>query len=219
MRQPFFNRGFSFIELIISIAVFTLITSAMLVSFSRLQGDVSLTNLAYDTALTIRQAQSYGVQVRGRDLSGSLSFDSGYGVRFATDSYESFMIFADDPLAGGCSGYDRKCTGATLAACGASTDLIKRYKIVNWNSISKFCAVDNSNVEYCSDSIGANHIDYLDISFLRPRQEAFIRTSLSASNACGVPALPYKSAYIRLVSAKGKTKIVNVTVTGQITVN
>jgi prepilin-type N-terminal cleavage/methylation domain-containing protein len=76
MRQPFFNRGFSFIELIISIAVFTLITSAMLVSFSRLQGDVSLTNLAYDTALTIRQAQSYGVQVRGRDLSGSLSLAS-----------------------------------------------------------------------------------------------------------------------------------------------
>jgi hypothetical protein len=140
-------------------------------------------------------------------------------VRFATDDYQSFLIFADDPLTGGCAGgYDRKCTGSTISACSASSDLIKRYKIINWNAISKFCAIDNNGVEYCSDSVGANHIDYLDISFLRPKQEAFIRTSLSAANGCGVPALPYKSAYIRLVSAKGKIKAINVTVTGQITV-
>jgi hypothetical protein len=89
---------------------------------------------------------------------------------------------------------------------------------MNWNSISKFCAIDNSDIEYCSDSVGANHIDYLDISFLRPRQEAFIRTSLNSANACGVPSSIYKSAYIRLVSARGKIKIVNITLTGQITV-
>jgi Tfp pilus assembly protein FimT len=219
MKKLDFKYGFSFVELVISIAVFTAIASVMLINFSKLQGDVSLTNLAYDMALSIRQVQSYGVQVRGRDLSGALSFDSGYGVRFATDDYQSFLVFADEPLTGGCTGlYDRKCTGTNISSCGVSTDLIKKYKIMNWNSISKFCAIDNSDIEYCSDSVGANHIDYLDISFLRPRQEAFIRTSLNSANACGVPSSIYKSAYIRLVSARGKIKIVNITLTGQITV-
>ncbi len=216
--KVFFKKGFAFVELIISIAIFTFIATAMLISFSRLQGDVSLTNLAYDTALNIRQAQSYGVQVKGRVLGGNLSYDSGYGVRFATDSTQEFALFADDPLTGGCVGYDRKCSGVSLASCAGSDQLVKNYKIVNWNSIQKFCAIDNSNIEYCSDTVGGNHIDYLDISFLRPRQDAFIRTSLNGANACGIPTLPYKSAYIRFISSKGKIKTVNVTVTGQITV-
>lgn len=220
MKKKILKSGFSFAELVISIAVFTTIASVMLISFSKLQGDVSLTNLAYDTALTIRQVQSYGVQVRGIDLNGALSFESGYGVRFATDDYQSFLVFSDEPLTGGCTGlYDRKCTGTNISSCSISNDVIKKYKIMNWNAISKFCAVDNSGNEYCSDSTGSNHIDYLDISFLRPRQEAFIRTSLNPVDACGVPSVIYKSAYVKLVSAGGKTKTINVTLTGQIIVN
>lgn len=213
------NKGFTFIELIISLAVFTFIATALLISFSRLQGDVSLTNLAYDAALSIRQAQSYGVQVRGRVDGGSLTYNSGYGVRFASDSSQSFVLFADDPLTGSCSGYTRKCTGSTINSCASSNQLIKKFNIVNWNSIQKFCAIDNSDVEYCSDSVGGNNISYMDISFLRPKQDAFIRTSLSSFDSCGIPNLPYKSAYIKFVSSKGKIKTVNVSVTGQISVN
>jgi type II secretory pathway pseudopilin PulG len=130
------KQGFAFIELIISIAVFTFIATAMFISFSRLRGDVSLTSLTYDAALTIRQAQSYGIQARGRELSGSLSYDAGYGVRFGRDNLQSFAFFADDPLTGSCSGYDRKCEGGTLSSCLSSNQLIKKYNIVNWNSLN-----------------------------------------------------------------------------------
>jgi prepilin-type N-terminal cleavage/methylation domain-containing protein len=80
------TRAFTLIELLVVIAIFTIITSIAIFDQGKLNSQVLLTNLTYDTALSIREAQSYGVGVRQADpnnLSGN--FQSGVGVFFDTN--------------------------------------------------------------------------------------------------------------------------------------
>ena len=53
-------------------------------------------NLTYDVALSIRQAQTYGISVRKFTPSGgSGQFAQGYGVSFQLPSPTTYLIFAD----------------------------------------------------------------------------------------------------------------------------
>ena len=58
------SRGFSLAELIVSIAIFLFISSVVMVSQHNFGGKILITNLAYDVALGIRQAQVYGSSSR-----------------------------------------------------------------------------------------------------------------------------------------------------------
>jgi len=78
------------VELIVSISIFAMMTALVVAKYGNFNQSVLLTNLAYDMALTIRTAQTYGVSVRqeGGD------FKYPYGVSFiAGDS--TFVFFAD----------------------------------------------------------------------------------------------------------------------------
>src|SRR3989338_7579467 len=60
--QP--NRGFTLVELLVTLSLFVVLTTIVLFSQSKFNGSILLTNLAYDVAITVRQAQTYGVNVR-----------------------------------------------------------------------------------------------------------------------------------------------------------
>src|SRR3989338_6906440 len=60
--QP--NRGFTLVELLVTLSLFVVLTTIVLFSQQKFNGSILLTNLAYDVALTIRQAQTFGVNVR-----------------------------------------------------------------------------------------------------------------------------------------------------------
>lgn len=85
------SAGFTLIELMVTTGIMVVISTAVLVNNSAFGGTVNLRNLAYDVALTIRQAQVYGVSVK---RFGS-SFGYGYGVHFATSDSGEFILFAD----------------------------------------------------------------------------------------------------------------------------
>ncbi len=85
------NRGFSLLELLIVIAIFTIITTIALFDQGKLNSDVLLTNLAYDVALTAREAQSYGVGVRYSEGNTG----GGYGVHLNTINSDTIVVFQD----------------------------------------------------------------------------------------------------------------------------
>ncbi len=86
--------GFSLVELIVSIAIITLITGVVLARYGSFNSTILLTNLAYDIALSIREAQVLGISVRGE----AGVFVSAYGVHFTEGT--SYLLFIDSDDSG-----------------------------------------------------------------------------------------------------------------------
>ncbi len=187
MLKRIFSSGFSIVELMVVISFMAIMSALVIVSVNKFSRDISLSNLSYDIALTIRQAQNYGASVRDRSVSGAGNFTSGYGVRFSKSDNKKFVFFADDSPSNGCcvsGGGNCDDIGIdTISSCISSSEFLKYFTIGNGNYISKFCgvrktdSVEGSCVGECSNATGEDGIDFLDITFLRPGSEAFIKTS------------------------------------------
>ncbi|HEU5114397.1 MAG TPA: prepilin-type N-terminal cleavage/methylation domain-containing protein [Candidatus Paceibacterota bacterium] len=140
------NKGFTLVELLVSIAIFTVITTIAVYNNGQFNGSVLLTNLAYEIALSIRQAQYYGISVRQNTAQ---NFDSGYGIDFKTSSPTSYTLFED------------KSSGSQHVF-DASDATVQTFSIAKGNKVPKVC-VDGD----CSKST-------VDISFVRPNPDAYI---------------------------------------------
>ncbi len=188
------KRGFSLFELLVSLSIFTILTTVLLIKNSTFKGDILVTNLAYEVALTVREAQTYGINVKavntGTQLAPILNYNYPYGVHFDYSIPTAYVLFSDQNSNG-------------LYALSGSEE-IKTYSIQQGNKISSICVTDTNNTKSCDAAIG-----YIDITFKRPDPDAMIKTSLNSV---------MKSAEITLISPKGVTKKVTVERTGQISV-
>ena len=88
------NGGFSLIELMVVMAIFVVISGITLFNYNKSSNSLVLTNLAYQAGIAIRQAQVYGISVKGVKVNGVTNYNSGYGVWFSP-STNQFTIFAD----------------------------------------------------------------------------------------------------------------------------
>jgi len=189
----FFNKkigGFTIIELVVTTGIFVLITTVAMVKNTQFNSSVSITNLAYEVALQIREAQSFGVSVKEFGV-GSGNFGVSYGVHFKRDTLDSFDFFAD---VNGNSDYE---------SGSGSLEWQNTLSMVGGNSIQMFCATPISGAEVCSDD---GSITKLNILFERPKPDALINTGTSG----------YSSARIVIISRTGTTREINVKSTGQI---
>jgi hypothetical protein len=201
-------------EMLIVVALFTVITGAALMNHGRFGEGILATNLAYDIALSLREAQSYGLSVR-EAAPGTGLFDVGYGVHFFDNTF--FVFFAD-------RNSNRRYDGTSINdVCLADTECVKVYRLERGSSISSFCsAVLATSVLECrvfpprfeNDPPTDTTISFLDISFKRPLPDAFMRTDLNSNNA-----ERYRSAQVRIVSPRGKERrTIEVFQTGQISI-
>lgn len=227
------NSGFSLVEMAVVLSIVILMISAMLLSSSRFGSDLLLSNLSYDIASTIREAQSYGLSTKNwaKNLNSSSpnqGFDRGYGIRFGKDNSNKFAMFFETNDSNGVNNWHCGATGdsnsspSNIAGCEISSEFMKDYIISGSRSaISKICAtyVDGSKDCYNFSTPSApGQISYLDIIFRRsgpeglPQPDAYISTDLAVyPNA-------YQSAEITLSSNTGFTKVVSVNQIGQISV-
>ena len=108
------ESGFTLMELMVSISIFVIMTVLLIVKFGNFNQNTNITNLAYDIALTLRTAQTYGMSVQGQATGAGISpmFQYSYGVAFcalasgscpgASDTFsdQQLVMFADtDPAA------------------------------------------------------------------------------------------------------------------------
>jgi len=136
------KRGFTLVELLVTLAIMLIIVASSLVQFNTFDSEILLKTLAYDVALSVRQAQSYSLNV----LGSAGSFDSPYGVTFTPDT-TSYALF----LYGGT---------ATRPRFDADASILDTYQLGRRFTITDVCAVIGG-VEDCS-------IARLDVSFKRP---------------------------------------------------
>ena len=152
------QKGFTLVELLVTISIFVILTGIVLFNQGKFNGSILLTNLAYDTALTIRQAQTYGVNVK--EFNGSGNFVP-YGVAFDMSFPKSFILFAD--LASDGIYYTNSNPACLSSYSSPGTDgCVSRYTIKNGNYIKDLC-VD-----------GTCGLAKLYITFVRPNPDAKI---------------------------------------------
>lgn len=140
------------IELLVSIAIIAVISMVMLARYRSFNSTILLRDLAYEIALSIREAQVLGISVRGE----SGSFKNAYGMHFTPGT--TYILFIDrKPVSGGPANgqYD-------------SGEEVTTYTIGQENTVKKLYA-------------NTTELDTLDVLFERPDPDAFFHTSPAAS--------------------------------------
>jgi prepilin-type N-terminal cleavage/methylation domain-containing protein len=185
------NQGFSLIELLVVIAIFGILTAIIVFKYGDFSNNVILTNMAYEMALSIREAQIYGISATQRT-----SFDSNFGINFYVDpslgETQIYHLFEDK----GTAGYDSEgaCTSGDVEdVCIQEYVLQRNIQIVGLNT---------GEPGDCSPS------DEVNIVFDRPSPEALIYKNSSTLE------LPF--AQITLRTPEGSERFVVVNQTGQI---
>jgi prepilin-type N-terminal cleavage/methylation domain-containing protein len=145
------NGGFTLVELLVSISIFVVITAILMIRYNKFDDTILLTNLAYDMALTIRQAQTYGLNTR--EASPGV-FTKSYGVHFSGNDNKSFTLFAD--------------LDDNNQFDSASDKVLSVYTIKKNNTISDVCAGSQD------DCVSISSSDSLSLIFKRPNPEAII---------------------------------------------
>jgi len=172
-------KGFTIIELIVSIAIFAAMTALVIAKYGTFNQSTLVTNVAYDMALSVRTAQTYGLSVKSSNSSLN-SFDAAYGIHFDSTpaNQNKFVFFADtDTPPNGL--YDSQpdeaittyslnqntkitsiCLGSVYSSCNSNnivTSLDVTFKRPNPDAI--FCAKGN-----CQDQLNSQSIAFVTIS-------------------------------------------------------
>lgn len=139
------SGGFTLVEMVVTVAIFAIISSIVIARNASFDNEVLLNNLAYDIALSIRQAQQFGINVR---VSGG-EFDAPYGVNFEADS-ENYVLFADRD-------------GDNTYGGAESGELLEMYTIGRGALVKSLCDLESDTC-----------VKQLNIVFHRPEPDAII---------------------------------------------
>ncbi len=209
-------RGFTLVELLVVSLIIVFITAFVLFRQQGFNSATLLRSLSYGIALSVRQAQVYGVSVR-ESAVGSNVFAAGYGVQFGNtlplDS-SHYRLFAD-ANGNGQYGAGEELPLFTIGN-GRGTDYLIRNMCAHSIVSGDQCSCTNAAL--CT--VTSPTITSLTIYFRRPNPDACFATSQSPV-ACATAATPpvYDYAYVQIKPFGGADwRTIKVTSTGQISV-
>ncbi len=186
------------------LAIITAITAIVFTNQSSFNKTLILANTAYDVALTLRSAETYGLSSRAAGAAAN----APYGVHFLRGTPGSFMLFADTSPAASCG--DPDCKPGNYAYASGADVLVQTYTLGNGMTISDFCAFSLGGWS-CASS-GA--LTSLDIVFARPNPVPFMSKDGSYS-----VSFPVTKACLAVASPAGGARFVSVGASGQIIPN
>ena len=196
------------IELVVTVSIFVMITSILLANYPKFSSRIVLENVAHQVALTVREAQAYGLSVRGFDNSGTTVFP-GYGVYFPTPGpgSKSFILFAD---ADDDQKYDLSVCKSTGSEC------VEESTIRSTEHIYLLCGgLKTYGGTIQSPGPGADcSLSSLHVGFRRPDPDANI---VGYSETAGSD-VAFSDAEVVIISPHGDVKMVVLWTTGQISV-
>lgn len=188
------NLGFTMVELLVSVGIFTLMTGVVLARYKTFGTNALFVNASEDVMLALRQAQVYGAGTKGSTVvcppvTGT-SFDCSYGVHFSANVPHGFISFVDSNDDG-------------------VYDAGEEIETKTWNNAISVTGIKcGLTTVDCSGSV-ANPTP-MDITFKRPNPDAHINDLYNKD---------YKYGWITLVDANsGKTSTITISLAGQISV-
>lgn len=192
------NKAFTLIELLVTISILSVLMLVTVFSYSNFNDRLSLSSAVQELAISIRQAQSYGLNVKERGVGSGL-FDSAYGIYFDLDDLTRYTVFVDT---NGNRVYDEG------NGCGsASTECIQESVLRDGVLISQIC----DGLNNCPPAAGFS-VRNLNVTFLRPNPDARI---YFANNGGSIMASS-NTGKVVLISKKGITSGVTIENTGQV---
>lgn len=205
------NRGFTILELLVSLTIFAIMTALLLSKYGTFNQGVILTNLAYDIALTIRNAQMYGLNVKssGRTVN---DFSNPYGVYFDTSTAASKILVTSfiDLKQGNMYNPDNLYNNSQAdinPATGMPYEFLTSSTIKNGGYIGSIRTCNNYK---CTNPITRTNVS---IVFKRPKPDALIYTNPNTFfNG-------FQKVMIDVKSSDGNTRTITVTDNGEISVD
>jgi hypothetical protein len=209
----------STIELIVTIAIFILISTAILVSYPQLNSQLSLDKTAQEIASSIHETRMYGIGIRS--ISGGTGRTKGYGVHFYKNDDgtipNSYILFNENVE-------DNKYT--------SNAEKVLEYKINAREQLKDICVTNNPSIsddKVCDPPVdssclvgGSHKVKSIDILFLRPAPTVFMNgfdaeSSGNIASSCTTNGT-CSNAEVIIGSPNGKCKKIQVWTTGQVTV-
>lgn len=160
--------GFTLVEMLTVIAIFTIITTIILFNLPSFKGSTNLDLVAQEVSLHIRGAQLYTTATRS---SGVADKFLSYGLHFDLSSSTSrsfFSLYGFTPSNGRPTDYYKN---------GNSKE-IEIYRLPKGYEISKVCvgsgatSCSNAGGDTCT-SLTSDGLKYLDLAFIRPNPESY----------------------------------------------
>src|SRR3990167_3654568 len=191
LRRRLGAAGFTLTELMVVVTIMTLLTGVFLFQQRQFDSTTLLRSLAYSVALSIREAQTYGLSVRS--FGGEFP---AYGILFDISNNDEYVLFADTNGDGQYNG---------------SGEIVDSYVLQGNYEISDICATNGP--ELCG-------IGWMTVTFKRPNPDACIATSdPGGNNVCNGSNTPlYSQGRVHIGVSGGATRSVTVTTSGQISV-
>ncbi len=202
-RQRKAQGGFTLIEMLIVLVIIIIITTIVLSGQSGFNRTLALNNAAYDIALSIRQAQSYGLSSQA--FGGTNN--AGYGVYFQSATPTSYIFFADVyPAVVANAQPDARPGNGQYDAGSSPAELVQTYSLNNGFTATGFCGYSSALGQICT---GAGGLTALSFTFSRPNT----RTSIMAKTTTWAS---YTNGCVKLTSSNGDARYVSVSQTGQV---
>jgi prepilin-type N-terminal cleavage/methylation domain-containing protein len=83
MRIHKITKGFTLLEMMVVLAIVSVIMAVVLFGYSAFSQNLSLSSAIQEMSVAIRQAQTYGLSVKESTV-GASKFSAGYGLYFTT---------------------------------------------------------------------------------------------------------------------------------------
>lgn len=206
MKFPRKTRGFTVVELVISTGIIVVVMGAIFIGYPRFRARTSLTSLAREVGLLIRESQVYGLSVKEFpdtycDSTNPDCFPP-YGVNVNMARPKEFILFGDLTTGNKANIYE---SGDGCGSGPGKTECVRRVSFSGPEFVEKICVVPGTLIETCD-------VTELNITFHRPDPEAYIVTTDSA--------VRYNGAKIYLKSSRDsrESKQIVVWITGQISI-
>jgi prepilin-type N-terminal cleavage/methylation domain-containing protein len=199
------RAGFSLVEMVVVIGIVVVITGVVLANLPRFRSNISLDLIAQDVAITVRQAQVFGLGSRqfaaDKFPAYGIHFKSIGGLTPSPQAGRVITLFADNNNQDGFYNTGDSCQSSTESG----TECVQEFHLEGGVVVDSLCTG------------GGQQLSELGIVFERPKPEPKFSGVLLESTT-----LLFDDDYVKIVlrsERDNRTKTVIVRPTGQIEVS
>ncbi|MFZ2523285.1 MAG: prepilin-type N-terminal cleavage/methylation domain-containing protein [Minisyncoccia bacterium] len=194
------KKAFTLIEIIIVVAIVTYIMSMVLFNYISFNDKLSLAAAGKELLIAVRQAQSYGINVR-EVTKDTGDFSRAYGIYFyPASSPSSYYIFVDKN--------GDELYNDSLGSCISSGECVEKVDLRNNVTMASFSLVGSN----CPASNSARD---LYITFRRPNPDTVVYYTNPGGKIKSCPTTTNVTQIV-LTSSRGTVLTISIDPTGQV---